>query len=74
MKQVNIYRFRKYDVSRDEFQISSRWGTREAIVKNVRGEVLEDTETEVDEGVVDSDGLTPHRFDPHATRGFPRAK
>jgi len=66
MSKVTIYRFRKYDIQSDGNQISRRWGTREAI-ERICGEVMEETETEVDASAVitDIEGLTVRGFDPH---------
>jgi hypothetical protein len=57
--KVKVYRFTVYDITADEQHRSRRWGTREAIDR-ARGEVLEDTATEVDESVLgrEIDGMT----------------
>jgi hypothetical protein len=67
MERVKIYRFRTYKIQTDEFKESRRWGTREAIRDKVRGEVIEDSEVEVDSRDVESDilGLTVVGYTPH---------
>ncbi len=65
----NVYKFRKYDIVSDETITSRRWATREA-VKFVCGEVVEDTETEVDASFLDGNGMTEMNLDPHKREGF----
>jgi len=71
LSKVTIYRFRKYNIGSDGYDVSRRWGTREAI-EHVCGEVLEDTAVEVDEAAVatDIEGLTVRGFDPRPRPGF----
>ena len=66
-----VYKFRKYDISSDETITSRRWATREAI-KAVCGEVVEDTETEIDASFLDNNGMTERNFEPHKREGFQR--
>jgi hypothetical protein len=68
---VKVYRFRLYNISADENEKSRRWGTREAI-ERIGGEVMEDTETEVDESDLVYDGMTDRNFNPHKLTGFQR--
>jgi hypothetical protein len=71
MSKVTIYQFAAYDISTDQMQRSRRWGTRSAI-ERIGGEVLEETATEVDIGVVSSEiqGLSERGFDPLHRTGF----
>jgi hypothetical protein len=67
MNKITVYKFRVYDVTTDGFHTSSRYGTREAIEKMVRGEVLENTAIDVDESEIESPasdilGLTKREF------------
>ena len=73
VSNVTVYRWRAYDISSDEKRESRRWATREAVEK-LGGEVLEDTATQVDASVVDTDipGMTERGFDPHPHVGFQR--
>ena len=66
MTKVKVYQFTVYDITNDEQRRSRRWGTREAI-KRVCGQVLEDTEVEVDSSVLgrDEEGMSERNFDPH---------
>lgn len=70
MTKVLVYRFRLYDISRDDQVTSRRWGTREAIVR-LGGEVLEDTAIEVESSVLGSEigGLSERGFDPRPRTG-----
>jgi hypothetical protein len=63
--KVKVYQFTVYDITNDEQRRSRRWATREAI-KRVCGQVLEDTEVEVDPSVLgrDEEGMTERNFDP----------
>jgi hypothetical protein len=67
----NVYRFTIYDIANDESRLSRRWATRQAI-EWAHGHALEETETEVDASVLDSNGMTARDFDPHALKGFQR--
>ncbi|WP_428484487.1 hypothetical protein [Rhodopila sp.] len=71
MGKVKVYRFRLYDITNDDYHLSRRWGTREGI-KAVCGMVLEDTETDIDIGLVggEVEGLTERDFNPHPRAGF----
>ncbi len=68
MTKVTVYRFRLYDISTDENRQSRRWATLKAI-ERICGEVLKDTETEVDASVLDSNGMTERDFNPHERTG-----
>ena len=74
MSKVKIYRFRVYDISNDNIRTSTRWGTREAIRDIACGELLEDTEREVDASVIESDiqGMTERNYNPNRETGFQR--
>jgi hypothetical protein len=74
LSKVTVYRFRKYSISSDGYQVSRRWATREAI-ERVRGEALEDTAIEVEDAAVatDIEGMTVRGFDPRPRIGFQRA-
>ena len=70
--KITVYRFRMYDIRADNWTVSKRMGTRDAI-DAVRGSVLEDTAVDVDEEAIDSDipGLTETGFNPKPQRkGF----
>jgi len=72
MDKVKIYRFRSYDIHNDTMKTSSRWGTREAIRDIARGEILEETEREIDPLALQSDilGMTERDFDPEPGLSF----
>jgi hypothetical protein len=69
--KVKIYQFTKYSIQSDGNQKSRRWGTREAI-ERLGGDVIEDTEIEVDASAVASDieGLTVRNFNPRPRTDF----
>jgi hypothetical protein len=71
VSKVTIYRFTKYDITTDAPRQSSRWATREAIVR-VNGNVVENTAVEVEASVVvsDVDGMTTRGFNPKGPSGF----
>ena len=73
MPTLTIFRFRKYNISSDENQISRRWATREAIAR-IGGEPFEDTAVEVDASLLgrEIDGMTDRGFDPRSRSGFQR--
>lgn len=66
MSKVTVYRFQRYDIVSDQTIRSRCWATREAI-ERVRGEVLEDTATEVDASVIGSEvpSMTERDFASH---------
>ncbi len=68
MSTFTIYRFKLYNLHDDEFVLSQRWGTKEAIQK-ISGVAIEGTGVEVEETVIlnpqpDMQGLTEKGFDP----------
>lgn len=68
--KVKIYQFTKYSIQSDGNVKSRRWGTREAI-ERLGGDVIEDTEIEVDASAIASDieGLTERNFNPRPRTG-----
>lgn len=66
---VTIFRFKRYDISSDEFQHSRRWATRDAI-ERIGAEVLDDHGVDVDPSVLNGDGMTERNFNPHLRQGF----
>jgi hypothetical protein len=60
---VKVWKFRKYDMTTDEYVESARYGTQEAIAR-IGAERIEETEVTVESGLVDDDGLTEKRFSP----------
>ena len=57
MARVKVYRFKCYDITREEQLHSARWGTLEAIDTIERCIALKDTVTEVDEDLLDAQGF-----------------
>ena len=60
---VKVWKFRKYDMTTDEYVESTRYGTNEAIAR-IGAERIEETEVTVNSGQIDGDGLTAKRFTP----------
>jgi len=60
---VKVWKFRKYDMTTDEYVESSRYGTMDAIAR-IGAECIEETEVTVSSDLIDSDGLTAKRFTP----------
>jgi hypothetical protein len=59
MAKVTIYRFKSYDIAKDEIKTSRRWGTKAAI-EEVGGQPLTETAVEVDSLILGSEvvGMT----------------
>jgi hypothetical protein len=73
VSKITVYQFRMYDAANDEMRKSRRWATRERI-EWLRGEVLEQTATEVDASLVGAEieGMTGRDFNPRAIVGVQR--
>jgi hypothetical protein len=60
---VKVWKFRKYDMTTDEYVESARYGTQEAIAR-IGAELIEETVVTVNSSLLDSDGLTAKSFSP----------
>lgn len=60
---VKVWKFRKYDMTTDEYVESTRYGTKDAISR-IGAERIEETEVTVSNDLIDGDGLTAKRFSP----------
>ena len=69
MQKVAVYRFRRYDISSDEYVTSRRWAILETI-NLIRAEALIHTERLVDPNSLNAEGMTERGFDPDASSGF----
>jgi hypothetical protein len=62
MNTVKVYRWKKFDLNCNEYKIGPCMATRQAI-KSFGGAVpivpIEEIETEVDDSVLDGNGMTP---------------
>ncbi len=76
MSKVTIYQFRTYDITNDEYRISHRWATMDAIKNIARGDAIESSAMEVDKSVVLSDihGMTVRGWMPAFLRTGPQAQ
>ena len=65
MSKVTVHMFRVYDAQTDEFLVSRRMATTEAIAR-ARGEAVQGTAFEIDVTDLDPgiDGMTPRGFQP----------
>jgi hypothetical protein len=64
-----VFRFRLYDVSRDEYVVSTRLATKKKI-KKIGGEIIPDTDAKVYDNQI-IDGMTERHFDPTKPSGRP---
>ena len=64
MTTTAIFRYRIYDLSKDEYAVSTRMATLEKI-KRIGGEPIRDKYVEIDEGLL-VDGWTEKNFNPSA--------
>jgi hypothetical protein len=55
-----VYRYRKHDINSDDYVYSTRMATRQKI-EQIRADVLEDTEAEIDSSLA-PDGWTEKNF------------
>ena len=62
---TSIFRYRVYDVSKDEYAVSSRMATLEKI-KRIGGEPIRDRYIKIDESLL-VDGWTEKNFNPSGT-------
>ncbi len=62
MTTTAIFRYRIYDLSKDEYAVSTRMATLEKI-KRIGGEPIRDKYVEIDEGLL-VDGWTEKNFNP----------
>ena len=69
MAKVTVYQVNFYNIQSDEMMRSRRWFTR-AGADRVKGIVLENTTTEIEEANLEAgEQWTPRGFDPHAVSG-----
>ena len=64
MSTVKVYRWKKFDVNSDEYKIGPRMATRQAIKLFGSAVPIEETETEVDESLLNGNGMTPPGWTP----------
>ena len=64
MAKVKVYRFRTYDAAKDDWFISTRMATREAIESSKTLELIPGTEAEIDSKYLLLGSWTDRNFDP----------
>lgn len=64
MPKSKVYRYRRYDISIDDYRYSTRMATREHIDR-IEAEIIPGTEAEIDDHHL-TDGWTKKDFDPRA--------
>jgi hypothetical protein len=57
-----VFRFRMYDITRDDYVTSTRMATKKKI-KEIGGEIVPDSEAKIDDASL-TDGLTARYFEP----------
>ena len=67
-----VHRWRMYDARNDEWIISRRWATIDAITR-VNGELLPGQERTIEMKHLNGDGMTDRDFNPDAAPGFQTA-
>jgi len=67
---VKVYNFKKYDINSDEMRTSQRMAAREVIEQVVQGEVVEESELEIDPSMLGEEipGMAARGFGPHSLR------
>ena len=60
---MKVSRFKLFDITTDEFVVSSRYATGQAIAQ-IGAQPIPGTEIEVDGGKLDENGMTAKRFEP----------
>ena len=63
MSKVKVYQFKRYDINTDQYVVSRRMATREAI-ERLGAVVISGTAAEVDGAHLDGDGMTEIGFVP----------
>jgi hypothetical protein len=75
--EIDVYRFRTYSGSTDQFVLSRRYATLRAIEEIARGEVLYGSKISIDRRNIemphtDIEGMTSIGFKPYSPGDFPR--
>ena len=60
---TKVSRFKLFDIMTDEFVVSSRYATEQAITQ-IGGQAIWGTEIEIDGGDLDENGMTAKKFNP----------
>jgi len=63
MSKVKVYRFRAYDITKDDFIYSTRMATAERIA-SIRAEAIPGSGREIDAAMLLPEGWTEKHFDP----------
>jgi hypothetical protein len=61
--RTRVSRFKLFDITTDEFVVSSRYATDKAIAE-IGGQAIQGTEIEVDSANLDENGMTAKKFEP----------
>jgi hypothetical protein len=68
MAKVNAYKVRSYDATKDDYVVSRRLATREG-ARKMRAELLENTEVEIDDSMLErGERFTPRDFVPQTRK------
>jgi hypothetical protein len=60
--RTKVFRFKLFDVMTDEFVMSSRYATEQAITQ-IGGTAIQGTEIEIDGADLDENGMTVKKFE-----------
>jgi len=63
MTKSKVYRFKKYDINSDQYVVSRRMATRDAIGR-INAVLIPESEVEIDNSHVSGDGMTEIDFKP----------
>ncbi|MGE4249938.1 MAG: hypothetical protein AB7F09_11130 [Parvibaculaceae bacterium] len=61
--RTKVSRFKLFDIMTDEFVVSSRYATGQAIAE-IGGRAIPGTEIEIDSADLDENGMTARKFEP----------
>jgi hypothetical protein len=63
MAKVKVYKFKNYDINKDESPVAARMATRK-FIQMARGQIIEGTVREIDASLLDGNGQAPIDFQP----------
>jgi hypothetical protein len=66
MATATIFKFCYFDPDSGTYPVSRFWGTFDGISTTKIGIVMRETGVEVDEAILNENGLTPRDYDPHS--------
>ena len=61
--RTKVFRFKLFDITTDDFVVSSRYATDQAIAQ-IGAQAIHGTEIEIDSTKLDENGMTAKKFEP----------